>query len=260
MNPKVHAQADASLHSPSSDRTGQTEQAVGTNRPSYAANFHCIGASCEDHCCQGWSIPVDQETYRKYQQFPAKRLGSTVSQYVTITAADAPPVLYAQINMTPSGDCPFFQADRLCGIQKEYGGQLLSATCSIYPRALNQVDGALEGSLMLSCPEAARNILLVPDSTRSVGDLLSGEFRTDNVFHLGKSGGGIYKPYSSFQTIRAWLIDMVQDRTRPMWERLLLIGLLCKDLSQLTTEEAGEEGPIILGDYRQILGHRWGNA
>jgi lysine-N-methylase len=206
MNPKAQVQADASLHSPPSDRTGQTEQAgTRTNRPSYAANFHCIGASCEDHCCRGWSIPVDQETYRKYQQFPFERLGSTVSQYVTITAADAPPVLYAEINMTPSGDCPFFQADRLCGIQKEYGG-------------------------------------------------------TDNVFHLGKSGGGIYKPYSSFQTIRAWLIDMVQDRTRPMWERLLLIGLLCKDLSQLTTEEAGEMVPAILGDYRQILGTSWAKA
>ena len=261
MNPKAQVQAEASLHSPFSDQTGQTEPAVGTNRPSYAANFHCIGASCEDHCCRGWSIPVDQETYRKYQQFPAERLGSIVSQYVTITAADAPPVLYAEINMTPSGNCPFFQADRLCGIQKEYGGQFLSATCSIYPRALNQVEGALEGSLMLSCPEAARNILLVPDSTRSVGDLLSGEFRTDNVFYLERSGGGtFYKPYRSFQAIRAWLIDMVQDRTRPMWERLLLIGLLCQDLSQLTTEEAGEMVPAILGDYRQILGTSWAKA
>jgi lysine-N-methylase len=259
MNPKVHAQADASLHSPSSDRTGQTEPAVGTNRPSYAANFHCIGASCEDHCCQGWSIPVDQETYKKYQQFPAEKLGSTVSQYVTITAADAPSRLYAQINMTPSGECPFFRADRLCGIQKEYGGQLLSATCSIYPRALNQVEGALEGSLMLSCPEAARNILLVPDSTRSVGNLLSGEFRTDNVFYLQRSGT-FYKPYSSFQAIRTWLIDMVQDRTRPLWERLLLIGSLCKDLNELTTAEAGEMVPTIMGDYRQILGTTWAKA
>ncbi len=149
----------------------------------------------------------------------------------------------------------------MCGIQHEYGSQLLSATCSIYPRVLNLVSGVLEGSLTLSCPEAARNVLLVPDSTRIAGDLLSGNFRTDNHFSLASNGSGsIYKPYSAFHMVRAWLMDMVKDRSRPMWQRLLLIGSLCKQLSEITTAKESDIVPAILSDYRQILGTNWGQV
>jgi len=102
--------------------------AAGITRPTYAAAFRCIGDSCEDTCCGDWEIPVDRITYEKYRQFTAERLGSLVSQFVVINASEQPDALYAQIHSAPSGSCPFFGADRLCGIQKEYGPQLLSAT------------------------------------------------------------------------------------------------------------------------------------
>jgi hypothetical protein len=60
----------------------------------------------------------------------------------------------------------------------------LSATCSIYPRSLSVVAVRLEGFLSLSCPEAARNVLLIPDFMHRVSDLYSGDFRTDNCYRL----------------------------------------------------------------------------
>jgi lysine-N-methylase len=229
--------------------------------PTYAAGFRCIGASCEDTCCGTWNIPLDKKTYEQYRRFPFEKLGSLVAQYVSIAAPGTHENLFAQINTTPSGSCPFFTSERMCGIQHDYGGQFLSATCSLYPRVLNLVSGVLEGSLTLSCPEAARNVLLVPDSTQIAGDLLSGNFRTDNYFSLtGNGSGSIYKPYSAFHIVRAWLIDMVKDRSRPMWQRLLLIGSLCKQLSEITTAKEGDIVPAILSDYRQILGTKWGQV
>jgi lysine-N-methylase len=229
-------------------------------RPTYAGAFRCIGANCEDTCCRDWSIPLDKRTYEKYREFPEGKLGSLVKHFVSITP-DAPENLFAQINLAPSGFCPFFTPDQCCGIQKEHGAQALSATCSIYPRALNLVEGELEGSLHLSCPEAARNILLVPDSLETKADLFSGEFRTDNVFRLATSGiEGAYKPYRTFHAVRALLVELVRDRARPMWQRLLLVGSLCKRLDAVTTPEQEESIPAMLDEYHQIVQNNWLHA
>ena len=230
-------------------------------QPSYAASFVCIGADCEDPCCHGWNIPVDRETYERYGQFPPEGLGGKVAQYVSIKGGDADPSQYAELRMTGSGACPFYGADRLCGIQKEYGGQLLSASCSIYPRVLNQVEGVLEGSLMLSCPEAAKKILLVENSTRQSGDLLAADFRKDIVYRLPQVGAAaLYKPVDGYKAVREWLVRMVQDRSRPLWQRLLLVGSLCKRLSEISAPNAGAAVSDILAEYRQILGTDWANA
>ena len=231
-------------------------------RPTYAATFHCIGSACEDTCCgEDWDIPVDKKTYEKYQHLPFGNYGSSVSQYVSITTPPAHENLYAYIKRDASGLCPFFGKDHFCGIQKTYGSGLLSATCSIYPRSLNQVDGLLEGSLSLSCPEAARNVLLAPDSTQIAGDLYSGEFRTDNVCLLATSGKGFgRKPHAFFHAIRALLIDMVQDHSRPLWKRLLLIGSFCKRLDEIATHDSDEVVSAIIQNYRRILVSDWLDA
>ena len=229
--------------------------------PTYAAAFRCIGASCEDSCCGDWDIPVDRNTYERYQQFPSEKLGSLVSQFVFINAPGQPDELYAQIYRGPSGLCPFFGSDHLCGIQKEYGPQLLSASCSIYPRSLSLVAGKLEGSLSLSCPEAARNVLLVPHFMEMEEDLLSGGFRTDNVFHLaGERSGPVYKPHRSFHSIRALLIGIVRNRSRPMWYRLLLIGSLCQRLDSLTPEDGEDATRAVLSHYQQIMDNQISQA
>ncbi len=222
-------------------------------RPTYAGAFRCIGPSCEDHCCGGWSIPVDKQTYEKYLQFPADGLGAVVAQSVSVVDANGPPELYARIDLPPSGVCAFFEPDRLCSIQKQYGEKLLPTTCSVYPRALNRIDGQLEGSLSLSCPEAARNVLLAPDSLLVESDLLANGGLASNFFELHADTVGIHKPKRHFHAIRSLLVAMVRDRNRPLWQRLLLVGVVCERLSQITTPEQDEQVPAILNEYWQVI-------
>ena len=210
-NPEVIIVPDVVANSPScSASTPANEQGVvGLTSPTYAAAFRCIGASCEGHCCGEWNIPVDRNTYERYRQFPREKLGSLVSQFVILNRRGQPEGLFATINLqTTSGLCPFFGEDYLCRIQKEYGPQLLASTCSIYPRSLSQVAGKLEASLSLSCPEAARNVLLDPDFMQIKGNLLSGDFRTDNIFRLASDqSGALQKPEGLFganPTITYW--------------------------------------------------------
>ncbi len=51
---------------------------------------------------------------------------------------------------------------RSCSIQKKLGEEYLSIMCAAYPRVMNVVDDVLQRSLDLSCPEAARLVLLDP--------------------------------------------------------------------------------------------------
>jgi lysine-N-methylase len=223
-------------------------------QPRYGNAFHCIGSECEDSCCHGMSVLVDKKTYERYQAFPEEKLGSLVKQYVSINVMSATDSLYARISPNSSNRCPFLSEERLCSVQKQYGSEHLSATCSTYPRALNSVENELEVSLYLSCPQAARQILLDPNSTQSVGNASSGRFRTDQFSLLATMGSeSLYKPVRYFWEIRELIVAMVQDRGRPMWQRLFLLGTLCRRLGEITSVEHDEGVPEILRSYRAIV-------
>ena len=214
--------------------------------PSYAARFECIGPACEDHCCRGWPIPLDRGTFELYRRFPEAALRERVAGFVAVTPASRSDRHFAEIRQVtpgPTGVCPFLETDRLCGIQKRHGPLALSATCSIYPRNLNRVEGRLEGSLSLSCPEAARQVLLDEGSTEVVGDLLGGRFRTDNAFWLDVEEAAAAEPLSptattswgsrrsAFEEIRRALELIIRTRVFSIADRVLLMGWICRRLA-----------------------------
>ena len=218
-------------------------------QPSYAGLFRCIGPQCEDTCCGDWDIPVDRITYQEYRRFPAEKLGSLVAHFVSVSAEKTHDNLYASIRRKQDGSCPFFGEDRLCGIQREYGAKLLTSTCSIYPRALALVNGSLEGSLSLSCPEAARAVLLEGGATDRQADLFSGEFRTDNVFGVRQHSG----LEGSFLPVRTLITALIRDGSRPVWQRLLIIASLCSRLDDVAAGNLHSTSPL-LDRYQRALG------
>lgn len=124
----IGAPAGSSLHLTSA--TSDVDTVGLMSQPTYAAAFRCIGPSCEDPCCGDWNIPLDKNTYEKYQGFSSAKLGAIVSQFVIVNRPHQFEELYGQIRRTSSGGCPFFGADRLCGIQKEYGNHL--SVCHLF--------------------------------------------------------------------------------------------------------------------------------
>ena len=223
-------------------------------QPSYAGLFKCIGPKCEDTCCSGWDIPLDKITYQRYRQFPTEKLGSLVSHFVSQDPEATHTNAYAFIQQTDSGKCPFFGEDRLCGIQKEYGPGLLSTTCSLYPRSLSRVNDQLEGTLSLSCPEAARLVLLSPSLSRLESNLHSGEFRTDSVYSLASDMGNHRRPAAHFLAVRSLLIEVIRDRSRPIWQNLVMVASFCKRLDEAITGLKHETIPALVEQYRMALG------
>lgn len=189
--------------------------------------FRCIGAACEDTCCDGWQVTVDQSTYEKYQHCSHPVLGSRLQQWVQIQPAPADFNNFAKITLAGSR-CPFL-SEQLCSIHKELGEDHLGRMCATFPRIINHVSGVVEKSLDLSCPEVARLLLTSPQPAafREV------ERDRNERFDLGADSGN---PHLGFWEIRSSLLSLLQNRRYSVPQRLILAGHICEKLDELVTD------------------------
>ena len=79
-------------------------------RPHYAEDFRCIGPECEDSCCEGWFVQIDQATYKKYQAIPGFQ--SNMARHLVLNTRNATDSDHARVKLTPSWTCPFLAPDR----------------------------------------------------------------------------------------------------------------------------------------------------
>lgn len=103
--------------------------------------FHCIMGECPENCCEiNWNVEVEESTYEKYRACPDERLHKYVSDTLP------------HIILKRDGKCPFYCADGLCHIHKEYGEGYLCETCRTYPRFVSQYEDLYTFCLAPSCP------------------------------------------------------------------------------------------------------------
>lgn len=130
--------------------------------PVFFSTFQCIGSDCRDHCCKGWNISLDKKSVNRYLKSPKIEIRNIASESITkLKKSDSK---WGEIKLTSSGNCAFIDADSLCKVQKEMGAGALSPVCSTYPRTKIIAKHEVSKSLMLSCPEATRQLLTDPDA------------------------------------------------------------------------------------------------
>jgi lysine-N-methylase len=131
--------------------------------PRYMETFQCVGSACEEHCCQGWQVSIDQATFDKYQ---ASRHPGLAERFRTVLLRrDAPTArAYGSIRLEADDNCPFLDTARLCQIQTDLGADHLSETCQTYPRQYIAREEGLALFASISCPEVARKALLRADA------------------------------------------------------------------------------------------------
>ena len=227
--------------------------------PIYADKFRCIGSDCEDTCCHGWSVPVDEATWDKYQSLAESPLSALIRASVVRkpqpTEAEAAVAkskpLFAVIRMDSANQCPMLSADRLCRIQSEIGEDLLSHACATFPRYIHAVGAVQEKTLTFSCPEAARLVLLDPnllhDGFSSVSSTLDARSTQSDEVLPEKT-----LP-ENFWPIRAVVLNLVRNRLYPLWQRLFLIGVLCRRLDAISSGELNLAVPEFLHDFEASM-------
>lgn len=180
--------------------------------PAYYRDFICTGGACEDTCCGGWQIGIDQESYHKYKNVQGafgKRLQRGIDHRLRVFRLSG-------------RQCAFLNDAGFCDIYKEMGRGGLCRTCRTYPRHMEDYGDLQEIMLSLSCPEAARLIL---------GDKENGRFL--NKEHPKKAEPLENREFLALLTdIRQTVICILKNRSMGWEERLAMVLAFAHDVQR----------------------------
>lgn len=114
--------------------------------PHYYKQFKCVAGECEDTCCAGWQIVIDEKSLGKYRG---------------ITNGKDRRIDWKKGIFKQDGEkrCAFLNDDNLCDMYIEWGENYFCDTCRKYPRHIEEFENIREYTLSMSCPEVARIIL-----------------------------------------------------------------------------------------------------
>ena len=213
----------------------------------YANTFRCVGSACEDTCCQGWSVPIDRPAYEKYQSLPSSSLRAQIDASILPVPEGASPAVFAKIRMNASNQCPLLTAERLCSIQVELSEGYLSHACATYPRIHQSINGIEQTALTLSCPEAARLVLMNPNLL-TPERLAAVEQPTQEPAESSEADNSpSLIPWVG--PIRQAILALVGNRAYPLWQRLFLLGIFCRRLDSIAKGEPARSVPRFLTDF-----------
>jgi lysine-N-methylase len=205
----------------------------------YLTRFKCLGASCDESCCQGWQVQIDLSHYRVLKA----AMDGSQAERAEFRAG-------VQLNEAAAGDeghhasirldrekqrCPFLSPGSLCSVQTRYGEEALPDICATYPRLVARFGERLEVWGTLSCPELARQCLLHDDALEIV------DAPPDISPRLAPSTAvlGPPTPYQShLDDLRAAVLELLSMREHPIGARLFVIASLGKQTAEFFNKSA----------------------
>lgn len=176
--------------------------------PDYYKEFSCAADQCEDTCCAGWQIVIDDKSLKRYRQVRGpfqRRMMRSVKWRKGV------------FRQSPDRRCAFLNEDNLCDMYTMLGKNSLCKTCRLYPRHIEEFEGVREITLSVSCPEAAKILLARKEPVQ--------------FLKYEKEGTEEYEDFDLL--LYSWLVDarevmlrILQDRTKGLDVRTgLVLGL-----------------------------------
>lgn len=196
-------------------------------RPSYSQKFRCLAEACDENCCNGWSIPIDQQTLERYRQNPT--IKPFADALIILNTQSPSPADAARMPLTYQGTCAFLNEQKLCGIHAHLGPSMLSNACASYPREPWFESGDSEAALHLSCPEAARLTLLDPNLLGSGPWQAFGPRRYAHIPHSTR----LPPDFDPILALRELALLVISDPTYALWQRLHILGDLATRIEDL---------------------------
>lgn len=197
--------------------------------PVFYRNFHCLAQDCRDSCCVNWSITFDKKDYLRLRRLDApaglrERLEKGVLRQ---REGSRDGVLYGKFALDANnGRCPFLDPDGLCAIQRSCGGDALPNVCRTYPRKTVYTPAAKEYSLSPSCEGVLQQLWDLPDGVEFVEDPLPRVDQRDANIVPEDTLSVFFAP------LRGLFIDILQDRSMSLTERMLYLGIVVQRLQK----------------------------
>lgn len=111
--------------------------------PSYYKDFQCIADRCQDSCCIGWEIDIDEDTFSYYKSIGGA-FGERLRAHMETEECNS-------FTLRENGWCPFLNEKKLCDICMELGEEALCEVCTEFPRFTMEYENVREKVLCLSC-------------------------------------------------------------------------------------------------------------
>lgn len=199
--------------------------------PDYFDRFHCLAGACPHSCCVGWEVVVDEETARQYAVVPGPLGERLRSELKVDEEGDFCFPLHG-------GRCPFLDEENLCEIHRCLGQEATSLTCQEHPRFAEEYGPFREISLSASCPAANALLLESREPLKFLERETSEPEEAGDPWLVG------------LLLLRERMLLILQDRTRPLKERLKEILTLSMDAQPLLDEDRGEELAVMVRTWR----------
>lgn len=183
--------------------------------PEYFDRFHCLAGACPHTCCGHWTIIVDDAAKERYLSVEGA-LGEQIRQALTVQDGETCMVLQG-------GHCPLLTKDGLCSIVLEKGEEFLSTTCHTHPRFTEVYGNLSETMLSVSCPEAAR---LLMEQKAPLQFLTTVDDQPPEPTDLDP------RLFTLVLESRNLAMALVQDRSRPLRDRLALLLIFARKLDR----------------------------
>ena len=199
--------------------------------PHYYYRFKCIADACNDTCCAGWEIMIDDDSIKQYK----KQTGVLGQQFRNR-------INWKQGSFKQKqGRCAFLMENNLCELYLEGGPSMLCKTCREYPRHTEEFEGVRERSLSMSCEEAAKLILGLREPVR----FLTKEDEREEVYPEFDSF--LYKKLTD---VRKVLYSLLQYRNRSIGLRASMALGLGHDLQRRINEGTLNQIDELLKRYQ----------
>jgi lysine-N-methylase len=192
---------------------------------------------------------VDEASYRKYTSLPEGPLRSLIVSSIQPNSSRDGKIdasNFAAVRMKPHEACSLLSGERLCRIHIELGEAYLCRACAVFPRITHTIDGFKETKLSLSCPEAARLVLLEPH-------LLPPRSAPGHQVTWDETAANQAPLRVYFWQIREFVLALIQNRNYPLWQRMFLLGTFSRRLDALVRGEVTRSFPDLLDDFSRAV-------
>ena len=141
--------------------------------PDYYEKFSCIAGACEDTCCAGWEIDIDDKSYEYYKTVGGA-FGEILRQNIKEYENDEEDAYESHGFILKEGRrCPFLNENQLCVIYQELGEQALCDVCTDTPRDFLEYGGARELALQNRSIRVEERVCACLEYAKKVQDCLN---------------------------------------------------------------------------------------
>lgn len=181
-------------------------------KTNYYDTFRCSADQCSLTCCQEWRIGVDEDTFQKWKglKLNATHYEGEEQPEMSLSHRIENDSSGRIITLNQDKKCPFLNKKKLCRLVLELGEEVLSETCTTFPRQINQFEDRTEYSLDTGCPV--------------VVDLLNENLNAISFCQEGEETS------SELYTVRDMILTMIQDEQYALTERMMMIFYVLLEL------------------------------